>query len=322
MRRLENARAVALGLLLGAVNLTAASSAFAFCRTTTCDSGEACEEDPSRCCQRDPVTGCVTSHPQLYWPSSCVSYSVQEDGSEKLGISAETLSGVLEEVYADWLSVTCDGGSSLSLAVDPRGNAACDFPEYNEDKNATNANVWMFRDSGPLANGTEPSVDGAQIDASAFALTTVSFVIKTGEILDADVEFNSASADFTTTLEQVGVDLHSVAMHEAGHFFGLDHTKDFEATMRTTHSPGSITQRDLGQDDIDGICEIYPETRVLPGGSSCEPKGGYSPDCYEPKGCGCRAVGETVPAGSSAGAFGLGIFLFGLLGLRRRSRWS
>ncbi len=308
------------GLSSGAILYFMAPAAGAFCRTTTCDAGEACAEDPSRCCVRDPVTGCAISHPPLYWATSCVSYSVQEDGSEKLGIQAQTLADILEEVYSDWLSVSCEGDSSLSLAVDFRGEASCAFPEYNSEKRATNANVWMFRDSGPLANGTEPTADGTEIDASSFALTTVSFVIKTGEILDADVEFNSASADFTTSLEDVGVDLHSVATHEAGHFLGLDHSRDFEATMRATHSPGSVSKRHLADDDIAGICAAYPENRSIVGGSSCEPKGGYSPDCYEKNGCGCRIAGAERNENSASLGLGLGLFLLGLLGARRFRR--
>ncbi len=52
-----------------------APSASAFCRATTCNPA-----DPSENCQRDDERCLITGEP-LFWSSSCVSFSVQADGS-------------------------------------------------------------------------------------------------------------------------------------------------------------------------------------------------------------------------------------------------
>jgi hypothetical protein len=279
---------VALGVFLST------SSALAFCRTTVCDERVSCAEDPDLCCLRD-VEGCDTNTRAISWPTSCVSYNVHEDGSEKRDISAKQLANILDEAFDQWLSADCNEGS-VSLAIDYRGTAECGEPEYNQGDKDRNANIWMFRDDGTSTNmGTVgPSL------ADALAVTTVSFNEDSAQIYDVDVELLSADTEFTLGDEEVVFDLASVVTHEAGHFLGLDHPATGGAsatkpTMASGYSPGEIETRSLEQDDIDGICATYPEGRSFPGGKTCEPRGKYSPKC-DKDGCGCSQAGTDTPS--------------------------
>lgn len=263
--------------------------AFAFCRTTVCDERVSCADDPDMCCIRDEK-GCDTNTRAISWPTSCVSYNVHEDGSDKSDISAGQLAKALDNAFDQWVSADCQDGS-VSLAIDYRGKAECGEPEYNQGEKDRNANIWMFRDSGTSTNMSNPS---AQL-ADALAVTTVSFNEDTAQIYDVDVELLSADAQFTVGDEAVVVDLAAVVTHEAGHFLGLDHSLTVGATMAAGYLPGEIDTRSLHDDDIEGICAAYPEDRSFPGGKTCEPRGKYSPKC-DTDGCGCTQAGTDAPA--------------------------
>lgn len=95
---------------------------------------------------------------------------------------------------------------------------------------------------------------------SAVALTTVTFRPSTGIIVDADIEMNGALYSFSNTDNPTGsdVDIRNTLTHEVGHFLGLDHSMHPNATMFPTAPPLELTKRELHQDDIDGLCHIYP----------------------------------------------------------------
>jgi hypothetical protein len=74
-----------------------------------------------------------------------------------------------------------------------------------------------------------------------------------GQILDADILFNPAT-QFNTGGGS-GQDLQTVATHEIGHFFGLDHTGVVRAMMFPFAPEAQTT---LGYDDVAGISNLYP----------------------------------------------------------------
>lgn len=285
--------------------------AAAYCRTTTCDPTLPLCSGPDSCCLDE--NGCDTAGLPIAWPSACVSYNVQEDGSPLLGISAATMRAALQQAYHQWLDVGCGASAGLSLTVEDRGLAECGAPEFNQGGNDRNANVWMFRDD--VRGDTAP---GMRVDIRTLAVTLVSFNFKTAEIYDVDVEMNSGIANFTVDDELVDIDLLSVVTHEAGHFLGLDHTREPQATMGSGYTPGSIRPRKLAADDISGICAIYPTDRPITR-DTCEPRGKHHAKC-EGEGCDCRmSPGRSgVPSGSPWGALALGLTFL----LRRRFRAS
>jgi hypothetical protein len=97
-------------------------------------------------------------------------------------------------------------------------------------------------------------------------------------ILDSDMTFNDADFEFDTEGAPGKMDVEAVTTHEAGHYFGLGHSSDPEATMFPSTGPANLGPRSLAADDQDGVCDLYPAGRP-PGlvkgeacgaGGSCE----------------------------------------------------
>jgi hypothetical protein len=76
-----------------------------------------------------------------------------------------------------------------------------------------------------------------------------------GQILKADIVFNPA-VKFDTG-GGTGQDLQTVATHEIGHFFGLDHSAVTRAMM-FPFAPNVL--RTLSYDDVAGISSLYPQS--------------------------------------------------------------
>jgi len=126
--------------------------------------------------------------------------------------------------------------------------------------------------------------------SNTIALTTVTWLQATGEIVDADMELNGWNGDTsnpagvyftctaTTTLCSAvpygasgcaDTDVQNAVTHEAGHILGLQHvcTGAGDETgpcpaggsvMEATADRGDLTKRTLTQDDVAAVCGIYP----------------------------------------------------------------
>ena len=77
-----------------------------------------------------------------------------------------------------------------------------------------------------------------------------------GDLLEADIEFNSTLCSGSTWGTNGGtIDLETVALHEEGHFLGLDHSSVQQAVMYAFYQE---VRRSLHQDDINGVTSLYP----------------------------------------------------------------
>lgn len=261
-----------------------AVEASAYCRTTTCDPTQ-----PAGCPTDDE--GCETTGLPLYWASNCVTVSVQGDGAPTQNIDYDTAAASVQRAFATWTSVDCFGAPP-SITVDVQGPVQCDKSEYNSDRG--NANIVLFReDKWPYGAGAQ----------DALGVTFVNFDPSSGEIWDVDVEINAIAETLSTDPGPNDVDLDSVLTHEAGHLLGLAHTKDQSATMFPAYHPGSTSLRNLGYDDVAGLCAIYPSTRTI-SSTSCTPRHGFSPLCGadQPDPVMTDDTQPAAPAGCSASA--------------------
>ncbi|HEY6559419.1 MAG TPA: matrixin family metalloprotease [Polyangiaceae bacterium] len=303
---MKGARLVGAGAALAL--LCSSAWAFAYCRTTTCDPRkEAC----------GPAGGCPTRGVPLFWPSGCVSFSVQKHGSPAREIEYDAARDTIQDGFRAWINADCGGGAKPTIQVSNYNEAngvACAKQEYNQGKNAGNANIWMFLDNRwPYANSEE-----------TLALTTITFNVQNGEIYDADVELNSYDKLLTIGDANINSDLLSVVTHEAGHFLGLAHAESREATMYPSYNPGETKLRTLTADDVAGICDIYPANRPI-SSRSCEPRHGFSERCggaADDDGC-TTSAGPARPGGlaalSALSALAASAIALGFRSRRRRS---
>ncbi len=92
-------------------------------------------------------------------------------------------------------------------------------------------------------------------------------------IIEADMQMNGVNFTWITGPGRGGtVNTYSIVLHEAGHYYGLGHTPDTNATMYFAYQGGIDS---LGMDDENGICALYPggdsncTTTGCPSGQMC-----------------------------------------------------
>ncbi|HJL19145.1 MAG TPA: matrixin family metalloprotease [Sandaracinaceae bacterium LLY-WYZ-13_1] len=286
--------------LLG-VGLTSAAPASAWCRMTTSPRQPTAAEP---CIYPDPDTDPPERFLEWERPCSAIALSVEAPSDD---LSEAEVLGVLERSIETWETVECDGtplGIDIAILEE---RSTCVAPLYRDD--GGNVNTVMFvQDWGDR-----------MYDPAAFAVTTVWHRRSTGEILDADMEVNERRGPYGICppdgcSDERIVDLENVFTHELGHYLGLAHSAEPEATMFASAVAGETTKRTLTADDVEGMCEVYPEGTPA-GECDYAPRGGLRLDCEE-GGCAVSAPGRSDARGR------LGLAALGLLGwvLARRRR--
>lgn len=266
----------AIGFVAVAVPATSAPT---FQRTMTCDPGggiRGCEpgEDPK------PIA----------WPTRCVQYRINEDGTSQFsrpadGTIGDELETIVHRSFETWNEPSCTDFKLVAGELTSTSAA-----EFERDAGWTgNENIVVWRD--------DQWVDKS---ASAYAVTSVSHS-STGIIGDADVEVNTKHHDFahfqqSQVDDATEIDIENTLTHEVGHFLGLAHSADPEATMFGDALAGEIKKRTLRRDDIDGLCTIYSGKKRR---DDCVYPKDFVPPAAEKKteakGCGCQSAGGSLP---------------------------
>jgi hypothetical protein len=263
------------------------------------------------------VLGCVPGAAEAYvrstarsgrpftWPSRCI--NVIADGRGSRDVPIDILDAVLARSTENWMSRIGSCGY-IELTARPHDRA--------RDVAIDGQPVLVFRDD-------KWERDGMARDPSAIAITRVFHVVAPGTaqdaiILDADIEMNGVNYTFITSPDQPPragttiADLENTLTHELGHVLGLGHTcwddktkeppldnrgmaaldcngalpdEVVEATMYPySSSPGETSKRSVTDDDVAGVCDVYPAAATPPG-------------CYPTVSGGCAVGGERAPAG-------------------------
>jgi len=200
-------------------------------------------------CTKSGIYACLPGEiaQPVHWPQRVLPFVINEEGSDDFeqgadGKISEELQQVIRLSFNAWYEVDCaylefryDGLTSDRTVGFTRG----------ED----NSNIVMWTEDWPYGGAT-----------TAYALTSVTFDTKTGIIADADIELNGDQFSFTNEDEEAAtlVDVRNTLTHEVGHFIGLDHSPIEDATMYARAPEGELIKRSLHEDDIEGLCDIYP----------------------------------------------------------------
>lgn len=185
------------------------------------------------------------------WHESCFKYTLHQDGATDIEFSA--LQDAIRVSFEAWSDIDCS-----YFYMEPTEVSTCyttidgeEHPgEIGLNQEAGNMNLLVWKN-------TNWEIDGDHL-RDAMALTTLSYNDDGGQILDADIEFNDEVFDFSLTGEANMADLQNTATHEIGHMLGLEHSDVPGATMNYSAMEGDTDKRDLEEDDIDGLCELYP----------------------------------------------------------------
>jgi MYXO-CTERM domain-containing protein len=230
----------ALSLLVAASALFAGPSAWAFCRTTT---------GPM---QVGNAGDCVPDGRPLFWRSQCVGYRMHTGGSRQLAFTDARI--LMTRAFRDWQSAASICAPSINVVeLSPTGDATVGY-----GLEGPNENVVVFRD------------DEWVYETSSLEMTTLTFRVDSGEILDADIEINTRDAVYLPVVLDGGIDGGSpggedaldmgvMLTHAAGHFLGISHSTVTGSVMIPYTDPGPRPRPLLGADDGAAICAAYPE---------------------------------------------------------------
>lgn len=152
-------------------------------------------------------------------------------------------------------SIAGFGKARLDQAIASWGEPSCTFWAVQNMGNTTSTfnsndgqNIFMWR------SGTWPSQLGP---VNSVIGVTMPVWDNNAELLDADIVYNNVGFCWNDSGSGNCVDTMSIAVHEDGHFLGLDHSNVSGATMEASYGGGNSLAT-IEQDDIDGVCALYP----------------------------------------------------------------
>ncbi len=230
---------------------------------------------------------------KVTWASSDVGFVLNDDVPSGLG-GLSVVSEATRAAVETWNAPTCTSVWSNLKGVSP---------ETASPGDGRNTIQWVRFDW---------EEQGYPAGSAAFTDTQYAKVDGTWRIVEADIYLNAATQQWVLSGPGDGTtrDLLSVLVHETGHALGLMHPCEpsggadgapdcgsNESFQQTTMYPlYSDTQSELAQDDIDGICWLFPGPRCeLTGcseGFECTDAG-----CVEVCGDALCAAGETCVDG-------------------------
>jgi len=252
---------VATACVLIALLLPAVADGFERLRHRTrrdcsdCRAGEMCDSGSGLCLGR-PLSWGVDRMP--------VAWTLNASGS---GLPAGRVRAELQRAFAAWSSVACTALRFREVSSD-RG-------PWSSEEDAVNRVYWQ--------------TSGWTAGRHVLAVTWSKSSPDEGRLVDADIVFNGQDWRWTTGQCTGGeaycaggeaADLMSVALHEIGHFIGLDHSRAAGAVM----TPGYDAPRQrLSADDARAVCAAYPAPggRSGPLGAACV----RSEDCLDGLSC-------------------------------------
>ena len=189
--------------------------------------------------------------PQVdHWSTS--SFPIQWDINPAIGSNITgtgDVTTIINNSFGPWITAP---NTSLPASPGPLSSTTQEKNSpHNENLICFVCNDVMFGGgTDTLAETITTTVDGPGQDDFHGGVTQFA-----GQIIKADIVFNPA-VTFNTG-GGTGQDMQTVATHEVGHFFGLDHSAIARAVMYP-FAPASLTT--LSYDDVAVISLLYPKS--------------------------------------------------------------
>lgn len=188
------------------------------------------------------------------WAVKEITFQVDPDGSDDIDDGSDV--EAVRSAFATWAAVECAG---LQITEETWEGPGINSPD------GKNMVFWVNRTDGWLEE-----------EKDTLALT-FAWTADFETIADADTALNGAyyewSTDGQTALTDEFLDVETVVLHEVGHFLGLGHSQDEAAVMYAENN--KLVQRDLDEDDVNGLCFLYGDGEggggTGGGGPGCEP---------------------------------------------------
>lgn len=193
-------------------------------------------------------------------PGQAITVHYQSGGPVQpttMSLAADAANAAVQAAFVTWTAASCDGLGTPDLRI------TTGTPYANRDRGDspstgvyTNVVYWVTDQNAWAA------------DAFTVALTTNLYNVETGFDVTADMEFNNIQYTWRTS-DSGGAthgcdpsaancyDVGTVALHEAGHFLGLNHVSCTDADMYPSGA-GSHLLSGLSHHERAGVCALYP----------------------------------------------------------------
>ncbi len=175
----------------------------------------------------------------IFWAKRTIPFTLDERGTEDIPGTEEL--DTLRASFAVWNNVPCSDFTFVESGESYNGKIGFDYFDPLNNQNS----VTFYEKDWPYSS-------------LALAVTTLVINKHTGEIFDADIEFNSEYTTFSNSDLVIKTDLMNTAVHEIGHIVGLDHVHYSNSVMFPYAASGETRCRTLFPDDEEAICFKYP----------------------------------------------------------------
>jgi hypothetical protein len=151
---------------------------------------------------------------------------------------------IMQTAFASWSNIDCTNFASTYTGTTNSSSSL--VVEGSADGH--NRLVFVSESAWPQTANNALAVTQTQFEGS----------VRGWEIGEADIAFNGG-VNWSSNPSSWEFDLQSVATHEIGHLLGMQHTPTTAATMYYACGPGETGQRSLHNDDMAGVCFLYPQ---------------------------------------------------------------
>jgi hypothetical protein len=239
-----------------------ATSARAFCQTTTCNPDQ-------RTCERD-ARGCVIEGQPLHWSKPSVAVVLDTRTAAAAGFDAEVVTPLVRAALKTWERAACSSGRTPALHLSLA--AGC---------TPVSADIVLRFEQRRVADD-EPGVLGAsdvEFDGD-------------GALKHVVIRVLAGPSWLTTDDVVIKFDLLSTLVHELGHALGLSHSTLADAVMLDDARRGQLA-RTLADDDRAAICAVYAPTEQEPQPSSSARSDASDVPCASTAAPGCSLTTRT-----------------------------